>query len=332
MALLDSHWGRYDPYHALALTQQHKFEAGSLYLLQRLNLFSEIFAHYAKQFEYGEDLAIRTQAKKKLMQTCQEHHHGGAGGGGGNDAGSNSNRDLWISLLSLLVRSQDDVSQDVTQVLGHIERHDILPPVAVIEILSANKNLQLRCVRDYVIRMLRRDAEKVTKHQEEIKESTDKASKIRSDIRELTTAATIFQTNKCAHCSCLLDLPAVHFLCRHSYHQRCLNDVLECNICVVEARRVLQLQREHDEMASNHDVFFQKIGSSADPFSTVAEYFGKGIFSATQLRKDAVLAGGPATFDDDEDDGEGGGGDGVDDGDDFYDDGELEDPETVENW
>jgi hypothetical protein len=322
MSLLDTHWGRYDPYHALALTQQHKFEEGTLFLLQRLNLFSEIFAHYAKQFEYGEDFATRTRAKKKLMQTCQEN----------NTSNQDSDRELWISLLSLLVRSKDDVSQDVTQVLSHIEKEDILPPVAVIEILSANKNLQLRCVRDYVIRMLRKDAEKVTKHQENIKDAMERSAKLKSEVRDLTTSATIFQTNKCAHCSCLLDLPAVHFLCRHSFHQRCLNDVLECNVCAVEARRVMQVQRELDEMASNHDVFFQKVGSSNDPFSVVAEYFGKGIFAATQLRKDAVLAAGPATFDDADGDEDDEAEDAFEDGDDFYDDAELEDPESVEHW
>ncbi len=86
-----------------------------------------------------------------------------------------------------------------------------------------------------------------------------------------------------------------------------------------------------DEVATNHDVFFQRIGSSSDPFSVVAEYFGKGIFAATQLRKDAVLAAGPASFDDGDDDKDDGD-EAFDDGDEYYDDGELEDPETVENW
>ena len=327
MRALDTHWGKYDAYHALALTQQHKFEEGTLFLLQRLNLFSEIFAHYAKLFEYGEDLATRTKAKKKLMQTCQDTTTSSGG-----SSGVESERELWISLLSLLVRSKDDVSQDVTQVLTHIEKEDILPPVAVIEILSANKMLQLRCVRDYIIRMLRKDADKVSKHQDEMRDMTEKTTKLKAEVKDLTTAATIFQTNKCAHCSCLLDLPAVHFLCRHSYHQRCLNDVLECNVCAVENRRALQVQRELDDMSSNHDEFFKRIGSSSDPFSVVAEYFGRGIFTSAQLRKDAVLAGGPATFDDaegDEGDEDGGA---FDQDDEFYDDGELEDPESVEIW
>ena len=88
----------------------------------------------------------------------------------------------------------------------------------------------------------RKDADKVSKHQDEMRDMPEKTTKLKAEVKDLTTAATIFQTNKCAHCSSLLDLPALHF--RLSYHQRCLNDVLECIVCAVENRRALQVQRE----------------------------------------------------------------------------------------
>jgi len=43
---------------------------------------------------------------------------------------------------------------------------------------------------------------------------------MRNDIHELKTSAKIFQLMKCTLCSQALDLPAFHFLCMHSFHQR----------------------------------------------------------------------------------------------------------------
>ena len=32
----------------------------------------------------------------------------------------------------------------------------------------------------------------------------------------------VFHVTKCSSCNGQLDLPAVHFMCKHSYHQRCV--------------------------------------------------------------------------------------------------------------
>lgn len=349
MALLERHRGKYDDYHALALVQQNQFERGTLFMLEQLRLYSEIFTHYSTVFETSMDPAARARAKEKLIRTCEQQeysatHKGGSGGGGGgggmDGAAEDTEREMWISLLSLLVRSQDDVSEDISRVLETIERRDLLPPVAVIEILSTNKKLQLRTVRDYVLRMLKKDTEQIEKNQRDIRDYTEKTNKIRSEIKDLQSSATIFQTNKCNHCSAHLDLPAVHFICKHSFHQRCLNDVLECNICSVEHRKVVQLQRELDDAANNSADFFRALGERVDGAAVVAEYFGRGIFSAPKLRKDAMLMGGPGTFDAEDaalEDGAGEAGGAVlfeeedeDDQDAFAD--ELENPEEVELW
>ena len=39
------------------------------------------------------------------------------------------------------------------------------------------------------------------------------------NLHFLTSSARIFQLNKCTLCHQQLDLPAVHFLCMHSFHQ-----------------------------------------------------------------------------------------------------------------
>lgn len=338
--ILKAHQGKYDDYHALALVQQHNFEPGIIFLLGELKLYREIFTHYTSVFENSPDPQARRRAKEKLLQTCkqqqQQQSQGGRGGHGSDDA-DETEKEMWISLLSLLVRSQDDCSQDIAEVLEYVERRDILPPVAVIEILSTNRDMELRTVRDYVIRMLSREAQKTDVHAHEIKEYTEKKNTIRKEITELQQSATVFQTNKCTHCGQQLDFPAVHFLCRHSYHQRCINDGLECNVCASENRKVIQLQRELEEASNEAATFFRVLGDRKDGASVVAEYFGRGIFSAPRLKKDASLMGtGPVTFDNEE--GLGGGAfERVEDDEEedmglgYFDD-DLENPEQVELW
>jgi len=103
---------------------------------------------------------------------------------------------------------------------------------------------------------------------------------MREEIEELKTTAKIFQHNKCANCSSPLELPAVHFLCLHSFHHRCLfdNDT-ECPKCAPSTKHVLELIHSHEASAHEHEQFFKKLEGSSDGFSVVAEYFGRGLFN-----------------------------------------------------
>jgi hypothetical protein len=42
-------------------------------------------------------------------------------------------------------------------------------------------------------------------------------------MSRLATKPETFNATRCSACSASLDLPTVHFLCKHSFHQRCLN-------------------------------------------------------------------------------------------------------------
>lgn len=52
-------------------------------------------------------------------------------------------------------------------------------------------------------------------------------------MEDLRSTARLFQTTTCNSCRRPLELPAVHFLCMHSYHldQNCINQESECNEC-----------------------------------------------------------------------------------------------------
>lgn len=44
--------------------------------------------------------------------------------------------------------------------------------------------------------------------------------KKKAEIEDLGTKPSVFQAQRCQACNLQLDLPTVHFLCKHSFHQR----------------------------------------------------------------------------------------------------------------
>ncbi|CAJ0886765.1 3775_t:CDS:2, partial [Entrophospora sp. SA101] len=88
--------------------------------------------------------------------------------------------------------------------------------------------------------------------------------------------ARIFQVTKCSACRGSLDLPAVHFLCRHSFHQRCLPETdRECPQCAIQNREILEIRRSQEICADKHELFFDMLEKAEDGFSVIAEYFSK---------------------------------------------------------
>lgn len=119
----------------------------------------------------------------------------------------------------------------------------------------------------------------------------EETAAMRAEVQELRSHARIFQLSKCTACTSALDLPAVHFLCMHSFHQRCLGDnEKECPVCAPANRHVLDMKRSLEANVNDHDTFFQLLRNSDDGFSVIAEYFGRGI-----LNKPAQPRGGAAT-------------------------------------
>lgn len=121
---------------------------------------------------------------------------------------------------------------------------------------------------------------------EKIKEIQNNTAQMKKELEELRTSAKIFQQTTCSLCNNPLDLPAIHFMCLHSYHPRCLVDLDECPKCSQKSREVLQRKKMYEESANQHEQFFKQLkNSGADGFNLVAEYFGRGIFKPLNVKK-----------------------------------------------
>lgn len=97
----------------------------------------------------------------------------------------------------------------------------------------------------------------------------------------------VFQVTQCAACGGQLDLPAVHFMCKHSYHQRCLSDSEpECILCAQQHAMVRELRNNQTRLADRHDLFLGEVHDADDPFAVVAGAFSRGLFQKEAPRTD----------------------------------------------
>lgn len=56
--------------------------------------------------------------------------------------------------------------------------------------------------------------------------------------------ARVFQNSRCALSGSALELPAVHFMCGHSFNARALGDnERECPLCAPQFRTILDIRR-----------------------------------------------------------------------------------------
>lgn len=105
----------------------------------------------------------------------------------------------------------------------------------------------------------------------------------------------VFHVTRCATCGSALDLPTIHFMCKHSYHQkydgyslaaiqynnsfnRCLPDQdIECPICARHHSVIKEIRRTNERLADAHGVFTSSVAENG--FEAVASAFGRGILS-----------------------------------------------------
>eukprot|EP00053_Salpingoeca_punica_P016663 m.158284 g.158284 ORF g.158284 m.158284 type:complete len:971 (+) comp17016_c0_seq1:203-3115(+) len=251
---------KYDEYHAMVLMQIYDFTPGILYLYEQAKQYHQIVQYYMEKNAYAG-----------IIETCKKH--------------GSADRSLWVSALTYFAGKEEDSRAQISEVLAHIDKHNLLPPLMVIDALSHNSNATLSVIKDYITRRLESENQSIQEDERSIRTFQEQTQKMRADIKDLKTQAKIFQEMKCTNCKNSLELPAVHFLCGHSYHQSCLvGDVDECTYCAPERKKVEDIVQSQMQTAEQHDLFFKQLETSSNRFSVVADYFGRGVFAKSLAR------------------------------------------------
>ena len=133
-------------------------------------------------------------------------------------------------------------------------------------------------------------------------------------VEELTDPdrPRVFHVTQCAACQGGLDLPAVHFMCNHSYHQRyvhsspaslfptfpcsagvvshfdrCLaENETECPNCAREHGMIREIRRNNERLADQHDLFLSEVREGG--FNALAAGFSRGTLNMSRVDEPAA--------------------------------------------
>ena len=188
----------------------------------------------------------------------------------------------------------EEAGNELEAVLKKIDEDGLMAPLQVIQTLSANAVATMGLVKRYLSNTIERERKEIDQNRQAIESYRTETAKTRTSLDSLNTQPTVFQATRCRACGASLDLPTVHFLCKHSFHQRCLNvsedeqgatalEDVECPVCAPQNATVKAIRRAQDESAERHELFLDALKRSKDGFGTISEWFGRGVMGAANV-------------------------------------------------
>lgn len=262
-ALIESKDVNLDVSSVLLLSDLEKFGDGTILVSERQGLRSDVFRSYTA----AKDTKGAIRALKKY---------------GPEEPG------LYPAALAYFTSSPHILSEagdEMDAVLKKIDEDGLMAPLQVIQTLGQNSVATMGLVKTYLAATLERERAEIAANRRLIASYRRDTAQKGGEMAELAGKPASFAATRCAACALPLDLPTVHFLCRHSFHQRCLNvapgaeeaAAVECPLCAPQNRTVRAIRRAQEESAGRHELFADELGRSGDRFGTVGDWFARGV-------------------------------------------------------
>ncbi|GAQ03110.1 vacuolar protein sorting-associated protein 11 homolog [Aspergillus lentulus] len=182
---------------------------------------------------------------------------------------------LYVDALTYFASSPailEEAGDELDVVLKRIHDDGLMSPLQVIQALSNNSVVTMGRVKKYLSDNIERERKEISTNRRLVSSYSSETEKKRQEIEQLGTKPVVFQARRCNACGGALDLPTVHFLCKHSFHQRCLNKVdedAECPMCAQEISTIKAIRRRQVESADQHDLFKGELQRAKDRFGVV---------------------------------------------------------------
>lgn len=211
LAILRDSGKKYDPVHALILCSTAGFNEGMVDLWESMGMYEDILRFY---METPTDSSINPNARHPSDEVLRyldvygpDHHH------------------LYPLALRYLTSSPEIVSRQssaIPRILQIIDEEHILPPLAVVQLLSRNGVASVGLVKEWLRAKVSETRQDVESDKHLVESYRNETKEKEGQLKTLAdpTAPETFQVTRCASCNGQLDLPSVHFMCKHSYHQR----------------------------------------------------------------------------------------------------------------
>lgn len=264
-----------DETHALILCSIYSYTRGLVILWEKLGMYEDVLRFWMdKHNALPSEPSASTEVVQALVRYGPTHPH------------------LYELVLRFLTSTSELLTRhraDVEKILEHIEKERIIPPLGVVQVLSRNGVASVGLVKGWLMGRIKEAREEVQTDQQLINSYRLETNAKLKQVAELEDPmhAKVFSVTRCSQCSGQLDLPSVHFMCNHSYHQRCLLDhETECPLCVRQHGVIQEIRRNNERMADQHELFLADVQDNG--FKVVASGFGKGVLNMTRLDDVAV--------------------------------------------
>ncbi|EPS43286.1 hypothetical protein H072_2719 [Dactylellina haptotyla CBS 200.50] len=191
---------------------------------------------------------------------------------------------LYPAALTYLIsnpRILEDAGDELLSILDVIEKECLMAPLQVVQILSKNGVATVRMIRKYLSGMIERERLEIQQDQGYIDGYRRDTTMRKQEIADLEGKPVVFQPSRCSFCGTSLELPAVHFLCKHSFHQRCLNvstEAPECPTCAAGNAAIKAIRQAQEESADQIGIFKTAIDvAEGDRFATITDFFSRSV-------------------------------------------------------
>ncbi|KAH9952033.1 hypothetical protein B0H21DRAFT_715451 [Amylocystis lapponica] len=263
----------YDPTHALILCSTRAYTPGLVLLWERAGAHEDVL-----RFWMARDAAGAPGASTEVVRCLAAYGEG--------------RPQLYPLVLRFLTSSPELLArhrEDVARVLEHIDAERIMPPLAVVQVLSRNGVTSVGLVKEWLMTRIRQAQSEVQTDQQLINSYRAETQTKLKQVEELADPdkPRVFHVTQCSACGGQLDLPSVHFMCNHSYHQRCLVDHdTECPNCARSHGIIREIRRNNERLADQHELFLSEVREGG--FTALAGGFSRGALNMSRLEDVSV--------------------------------------------
>jgi vacuolar protein sorting-associated protein 11 len=249
----------YDSDHVLMICQTYEFWIGVMLIYEEKRLYNIIVRHHLQKKDFGS-----------LFTLCKRL--------GATDS------TIWLHALNGLKNIDQVPTSFLHEILQVIAAEKLQSPLQVLNNLTAIENSpNLATVRGYFMQVFQKEAEQITQYQSSAEKYRKESDSIKKSIQTTKNELIEFRGSLCDACHQPLILPALFFLCKHSFHQECIRSYSEtekdCMVCRKKNMQLQELLMKQNIGRNQSSDFEDKLKGSFEPFSIIADYFSKGLFN-----------------------------------------------------
>ncbi|KAH8916734.1 hypothetical protein BT69DRAFT_1269971 [Atractiella rhizophila] len=270
LELLKDERAGYEPNQALLVCTMCGYEEGLVVLYEKMAMFVEVLRlHIALGGEEGERLVVSTLRRYLREKGMRKE-------------------DLVECMrvgLRWLTEEEGRLSRQRDQVLEFlqvVEERKLLKPIEVLECVQGNVSVGV--VRGFLKGWLEEERKETESDRGLISSYRSETAKKEEEIAALKnpTQPSIFQVTRCSACGGTLEPPIVHYMCKHSYHDRCIPvSSPACPACSRRHDMIREIKNNNMALADQHGLFEEEVKEAAEEgegWNVVVERFGKGLF------------------------------------------------------